>query len=117
MQPIQPPKLLALPTPGFSFTPPTAEAREVELKRAVTEFAAVLYTQMFSEMRQAGKSEDDEEEGILGGGDSNMFMHLMDQEVGKAYATAGGNGLKEALYRQLSGRMASQVDPSKGAVQ
>ncbi len=115
MQPIQPPSFLHLPQAGFSYQKPTAEVREAELKKAVTEFASVLYSQMFREMRESGKTEEDEES-IFGGGDTNMFMHLMDQEVGKAYAAAGGNGLKEALYRQLSGRMANQVEP-KGAVQ
>ena len=115
MQPIPPPSFLHLPQAGFSYQKPTAEAREGELKKAVDEFASVLYSQMFREMREAGKSDEDEES-IFGGGDTNMFMHLMDQEVGKAYAAAGGNGLKEALYRQLSGRMATQVE-TKGAVQ
>jgi Rod binding domain-containing protein len=112
MQPITPPSFLQLPQPGFSYQKPTAETREAELKKAVDEFAAVLYSQMFREMREAGKTEgaEDGEESIFGGGDSNMFMHLMDQEVGKAYAASGGNGLKEALYRQLSGRMATQVE-------
>lgn len=116
MQPITPPSFLHLPAAGFSYQKPTAEAREAELKKAVDEFASVLYAQMFREMREAGKAGEDDEESIFGGGDTNMFMHLMDQEVGKAYAAAGGNGLKEALYRQLSGRMANQVEP-KGAAQ
>lgn len=115
MQPITPPSFLHLPPAGFSYQKPTAEVQEAGLKKAVDEFASVLYAQMFREMRESGKSEEDEES-IFGGGDTNMFMHLMDQEVGKAYAAAGGNGLKEALYRQLSGRMANQVE-TKGAVQ
>lgn len=123
MQPIQPPKFVPLPPAGFSFAKPTAEAREVELKKQVEEFASVLYAQMFREMRESGiveKEGEDGEEGIFGGGDTNMFMHLMDQEVGKSFASAGGNGLKEALYRQLSSRMATQAETnseSKGAVQ
>lgn len=115
MQPIQPPSFLHLPPAGFSYQKPGPEAKEAELKKAVDEFASVLYTQMFREMRETGQSDEDEES-IFGGGDTNMFMHLMDQEVGKAYTAAGGNGLKEALYRQLSGRMATQDEP-KGAAQ
>lgn len=116
MQPITPPSFLHLPQAGFSYQKPDAASREVELKKAVEDFASVLYTQMFREMREAGKTGEEDEESIFGGGDTNMFMHLMDQEVGKAYASAGGNGLKEALYRQLSGRMATQVE-TKGAAQ
>lgn len=118
MQPIPPPSFVPLPPAGFSFVKPTAQAREAELKKAVDEFASVLYSQMFREMRESGV--DENEEGIFGGGDTNMFMHLMDQEIGKAYAASGGNGLKEALYRQLSGRLATQAENStepKGAAQ
>ena len=123
MEPIKPISIHPLPPAGFSFTKPTAEAREAELKKTVNEFASVLYSQMFREMRESGiveKEGEDGEEGIFGGGDSNMFMHLMDQEVGKSFASAGGNGLKEALYRQLSGQMKTQAENDsapKGAAQ
>ena len=110
MQPINQPSFLTLPQAGFSYQKPTAEMQDAALKKQVDEFSSILYSQMFSEMRNSGKSEDDEEESIFGGGDTNMFMHLMDQEVGKAFAASGGNSLKEALYRQLSSRMATQVD-------
>jgi Rod binding domain-containing protein len=31
-------------------------------------------------------------------------MHLMDEQLGKAYVTSGGSALREVMLRQLTGR-------------
>ncbi|MEB3197116.1 MAG: rod-binding protein [Candidatus Sericytochromatia bacterium] len=98
MQPIASPAFLPLPAAGFQ--KPDAAARENQLKQAVDDFASILFSQMFREMREAGKDED--EGSVFGGGDTNLFMHLMDQELGDSYARAGGNPLREAMLRQLN---------------
>ncbi|MOA51379.1 Rod binding protein [compost metagenome] len=58
-------------------------------------------------MREAAKGEN--EEGGLFGGDSAMFAHFFDQQVGKAFAAQEGNGLKQALWQQMSQTLEAQV--------
>ena len=62
-------------------------------------FAGILFGYMFSEMRP--KNEEDEG-GLLGGGDSEMFMDFFDQAVGRHFADGAGGPLVEALVAQLS---------------
>lgn len=99
------PKLNPL-TPG-QFTAPTHEDKKEILKGQVEEFAGLLYAQLVREMREA--AQDEEGESLFGGGDSAMFMHFFDQQVGKTFASQSGSALKESLYRQLS----SQLDAQK----
>ena len=112
MQPITPnPNSFKIPAAGW--TPPTQEQRAEQLKGQVEEFASLLYAQMFQQMREAAKS-DDEENGGLFGGDSEMFASYFDQQVGKVFASQEGNGLKEALWKQMSKTLEAQSAKAKG---
>ena len=104
MQPISPPAFFKIPEPGWA--PPTAEAQAARLDAQVEEFASLLYAQMFQQMREAAQGEDGE--GGLFSGNAAMFAHFFDQQVGKAFASAEGNGLKEALRQQLSKTLEAQ---------
>ncbi|MEB3283810.1 MAG: hypothetical protein VKN33_00805 [Candidatus Sericytochromatia bacterium] len=112
MQPIVAPTFLPMPVEGFQ--KPSSAAREEQLKKAVDDFASILFSQMFREMRESAAGED--EGGIFGGGDTNVLMHLMDQELAQAYTTASGNTLREAMLHQLL-RQDGQDPTQKGAVQ
>jgi Rod binding domain-containing protein len=105
MQPINPNTFHKVPAAGWA--PMTPEQQEAKLKGQVDEFASLLYAQMFQQMREASKS-DDEEGGGLFGGDSEMFAHFFDQQVGKAFAAGDGNGLKQALWQQMSKTLEAQ---------
>jgi Rod binding domain-containing protein len=112
MQPILAPTFMPMPLQGYQ--KPTGAEREAQLKKAVDDFASILFSQMFREMRESAGGED--EGGIFGGGDTNVLMHLMDQELGKAYTTASGNTLREAMLRQLL-RQDGQEPTQRGAGQ
>jgi Rod binding domain-containing protein len=114
MQPITPnPNSFKIPAAGW--TPPTDEQRAAQLKGQVEEFASLLYAQMFEQMREASKSDDDEENGGgLFGGDSQLFASYFDQQVGKVFAAQEGNGLKEALWKQMSKTLEAQSAKAKG---
>lgn len=115
MQPIPTTNFLPLPSTDGWTKPSLAEDRQ-RLEQKVEEFASVLYAQMFGEMRRAAASgKEDEEEGVMGqsggfgGGDSEYFMHLFDEQVGKQFAARGGDSLVEALKRQMLGRYDAQA--------
>lgn len=112
MQPILTPTFMPLPAAGYQ--PPTGAQREAQLKKAVDDFSSILFAQMFREMRESAGGED--EEGIFGGGDTNVLMHLMDQELGQAYTSASANTLRDAMLRQLL-RQDGQDPTQKGAGQ
>ena len=113
MQPITPNTFFKVPAAGW--TPPTASEQEAKLKGQVEDFASLLYAQMFQQIRESAKSED--EEGGLFGGDSAMFAHFFDQQVGKAFAAQEGNALKEALWQQMSKTLEAQQRKAGGANQ
>lgn len=76
-----------------------ADQDETELKKACTEFEAYFIQTMFKEMRKTVHSED----GIFPKGQAEtMFQELLDEENAKSAAKAGGIGLAEMMYRQMS---------------
>ena len=80
-----------------------------KLKDACNSFVGVLYSYVFSQMRQGG---DSEEEGSLFGGDnSQMMMGFLDQSIGQKLAETDGNGLSKQLLWQLK---AQQSQPPGG---
>lgn len=98
------PKMNSLTAGGVA--QPSLEEKKEILKGQVEEFAGLLYSQLVREMREAAK--DEEGESLFGGGDTGMFMHIYDQQVGKVFAAQAGSGLKETLYRQLSSQLDTQ---------
>ena len=114
MQPITPSPLTPFSLTQSGITPTTPAQQKEMLKGQVEEFASLLYAQMFEEMREAGKSEDDEENSVFGGGDTDAFMHFMDEAVGKNFMHQGGGSLGDSLYKQLS-RNLDAKKPAGGA--
>jgi Rod binding domain-containing protein len=66
---------------------------------AAKDFAGILFGYMFSEMRPKA---DDDEGGLLGGGDSELFMDFFDRAMGKHFVDGAGGPLVEALVKQLT---------------
>lgn len=85
---------------GFGAGAPTPpQGKGDELKEASYDFMALLYSYTFSQMR-AGSEEN--EEGLFGGSNSQMFMGFFDQEMGEKFARAEGSELSNTLFMQLS---------------
>ncbi len=82
---------------------------------AAKDFAAVLFGYMFSEMRP-----HEDKDGLLGGGDSEMFMEFFDEAIGRDMADGPGNPLVKALIQELtpesskSSKSSKSVKPAKG---
>ncbi|MBM3274057.1 MAG: hypothetical protein FJZ00_02805 [Candidatus Sericytochromatia bacterium] len=73
---------------------------------AAKDFAGILFGYMFSEMRpKAG-----EEGGLLGGGDSELFMDFFDRAMGRHFVDGAGGPLVEALVKQLTKGGQDQTD-------
>lgn len=69
-----------------------------ELKRAVADFESLFINQMFKSMRETiGKSEL-----FHGGKAEDIYTSMLDAELSKNMAQAGGIGLADMLMRQLS---------------
>jgi Rod binding domain-containing protein len=77
-------------TPGSEIPPATAE-------EAAKEFAGILFGYMFSEMRPA-----EEEGGLLGGGDAELFMDFFDRAMGRHFVDRAGSQFVEVLVEQLT---------------
>lgn len=80
---------------------PKGQSREQkELKRAVADFESLFINQMFKSMRETiGKSEL-----FHGGKAEEIYTSMLDTELSKNMAQAGGIGLADMLMRQLSDR-------------
>lgn len=78
---------------------PKGPSREQkELKRAVADFESLFINQMFKSMRETiGKSEL-----FHGGKAEDIYTSMLDTELSKNMAQAGGIGLANMLLRQLS---------------
>jgi murein DD-endopeptidase MepM/ murein hydrolase activator NlpD len=80
-----------------------------ELKRAVADFESLFINQMFKSMRETiGKSEL-----FHGGKAEDIYTSMLDTELSKNMAQAGGIGLADMLLRQLSDQEPEviQVEP------
>jgi Rod binding domain-containing protein len=109
MEPIKPnPPFMPLAHEGF--TAATLDVQKTRLKAQVEDFASLLYAQMFEQMRESGKGEEEDEgNSVFGGGDTSMFMHFLDESVGRNFIKQGGGGLNDALLKQLSTRLDTQA--------
>ncbi len=79
---------------------------------AAKDFAAILFGYMFSEMRP-----HEDKDGLLGGGDSEMFMEFFDEAIGRDMADGPGNPLVKALVQELtpeSSKATKSAKPAKG---
>ena len=77
-------------------TPPQEETPHGP-KGAAKDFAGILFGYMFSEMRP-----QEDGDGLLGGGDAEMFMNFLDEAIGKGLAQGSGSQLVSALVKELA---------------
>lgn len=82
------------------------------LEEASKEFVSMLYSYMFSQMRESGS---DQENGLFSGPHVNMLMGFLDQEIGKKMAYSEGSGLADALLRQLKREDPTAAENDKGS--
>ena len=67
------------------------------LREATQEFEALFVAEVFKEMRHSVPESD-----LLGTGNGHrLFRDMLDEELARQAAGAGGFGLGEILYRQL----------------
>ena len=95
---------------GFNTTPPELAYSETSkgLKDAAQDFTSVLYSMMFTVMRgnpEDNPKEEGESGGLFSGENFEMFSGFLDQEIGKKFASQGGQDMVNALYDQLKGRL------------
>lgn len=93
------PGTAGLPVPVDTPIAPPPTGKEQDLKTAVRDFVALLYADMFRNMREAGQEEDGE--GLFNSFEAQMFMGFFDYDVAQKFADAGGASLSNALYKQL----------------
>ncbi len=114
LMPIPPASSSLAPIPQNGITHPSLVQKQAQLKEQADQFAAVLYSEMFTEMREAGKNnDDDDQDSLFGGGDTDMFMTLLDQKVGQTFSKQSGTGLADSLYKQLAGRLDAEQGGGK----
>lgn len=81
---------------------PSRAQEEKKLQEACTQFETLFLQQMLSQMRKSIPKSD-----IFGGGGSEeeMFMGMLDEERAKAWASEGGIGLADLLFRQMKNNL------------
>lgn len=83
-------------------------AKEKKLRKACSDFEAIMLKQMLSAMRQSIPKD-----GLTDGGYAGeIYQSMADEEMAKSMAKGKGMGLGEMLYRQVSGQI--QKRPQHG---
>lgn len=89
-------------------SPALPPAREAALRKAVQQLEGVFVEQLYKAMRETVPDGGVVERGA----GEDMFSGLMDQHVASETPLEWRHGLGEALYRQLSARMAgTETEP------
>ena len=82
------------------------EAEKEEIKMACEEFESYFLQMMFREMRKTSFNED----GMFARSNAEkIFTDMMDEEVAKSAAKAGGIGLADMMYKQMVAHYQSNV--------
>lgn len=85
----------------------TAEKDDPSLGAACREMESLFLTHLLKEMRATV-----EKSGFISGGQAEeIFTSLLDVEISKKMAAAGGIGLSAILQEQLGGNAAAKDDP------
>lgn len=84
---MMPPAMPGMPGPSIQEAASPREAAE--------EFVSYLFAQVFKEMRP-----QEEEGGLFGGENPQMFMDFFDMQLGRHYASNGGHALVDQLLEQ-----------------
>jgi flagellar protein FlgJ len=81
---------------------------DVALKKACKEFESLLITQMLQKMRDTVPKSD-----FFGSRkEEETFQAMLDEETAKNMASAGGIGLGDLMYKQLSKNIAKVSEKS-----
>lgn len=75
---------------------PRAAPVPAELREAAEEFEAVFLAQLLATMSRGLVGE-----GPLGGGDSDPFRNLLNQEVARTISRAGGIGVADTVLQEM----------------
>jgi murein DD-endopeptidase MepM/ murein hydrolase activator NlpD len=75
-----------------------AAAREDEVRRAASEFEAMLLSHLTASLNP---EKDGEEDDLFGGGSSDFYRQMFSEQMARVMAGAGGVGLAGALLQQL----------------
>ncbi|MGE3726345.1 MAG: rod-binding protein [Candidatus Sericytochromatia bacterium] len=75
-------------------------ARTPNLAEASQDFVGMLYSYMFSQMRENSSNEED---GLFSGPHVEMLMGFLDQEIGKELAGSQGGDLAKEMMTQMTG--------------
>ena len=93
-------KLLAESSVGVSST--SAVTSDEEARSVARKFEALLIQTMLKNMRSATPSG-----GLLDSEQADMYMEMFDQKISEEISRTGAFGIQDALYRQLTGQVAS----------
>ena len=91
----------------------TAEAKAKKLREACEGFESIFIQKMWQEMRNAVPKG-----GLLQGREEKFWQDMYDQELAKSMTKAGGIGLADMMYEQLSANLgdASKVAAGRGTM-
>ena len=90
----------------------TPEAKAKKLREACEGFESVFIQKMWQEMRNTLPKN-----GLLQGRDERFWQDMYDQELAKSMTSAGGIGLADMMYEQLSRNLVSASRSTAGAGQ
>ena len=97
---------------GLTAPPSRAEARQSSLKKASEQLEGMFVQQLYKAMRDTVP----QQEGIVSGGaGEDIFTGLMDQHLAAETPKHWQTGLSDALYRQLSRGMPSDIPQAAAA--
>lgn len=88
------------------------EAREKKLREACEGFESVFIQKMWQEMRNTIPKS-----GLMHGKEERFWQDMYDQELSKSMTSAGGIGLADMMYAQLSRNLVSASRSAAGASQ
>lgn len=100
--------------PGGAAAPATADpkkrAEDTKLRAVCKDMESVFLNMLLTQMRRTVPKD-----GILGqSSQQDIMQSLLDSEMSKNMAQAGGIGLADMLYRQLSPTLAPNITSNKG---
>ncbi|MDR1777279.1 MAG: rod-binding protein [Desulfovibrio sp.] len=88
------------------------EQKEKKLREACEGFESVFIQKMWQEMRKTVP-----QDGLLHGREEKFWQDMYDQELAKKMTSAGGVGLADMMYRQLSRNLVSATRGVTGMMQ
>jgi flagellar protein FlgJ len=91
--------------PGAAAAPPPEQRKAIEAAR---EFEALLIGRLLRGMREANAVAG----GLFDGRGQRMYQELMDEQLGRALARAGGLGIADLIARDVLRRLPAAKHPS-----